>query len=262
MPITDIYSRDFVATIVIGTVLFLMLISFCVAFMLVYQKRRKAHQEEKRFMEISFQQELLKTQLETQENTFDQMGRELHDNIGQLLSTIKLLLGIALRETGTIPDTLKTADQTVGKAINDLRLLSKSLSKEWLQQFNLIENVEAEKQRINAARNVEVSFTSDKENIDMKPESQVMLFRIVQEAMQNVVKYANAQHISIEMTHSNNRFQLQIKDDGKGFDVEAARNKSMGLQNMEYRTRLLGGTIQWNSETGKGTSIHITIPKT
>ena len=75
-------------------------------------------------MDSAFKQELLQTQLETQEYSFSQVSRELHDNIGQLLSTTKLLLGMAVMELENVPDTLKTAEQTVGKAIQDLRLLS------------------------------------------------------------------------------------------------------------------------------------------
>jgi signal transduction histidine kinase len=96
----------------------------------------------------------------------------LHDNIGQLLSTTKLLLGMAVMELKNVPDTLKTAEQTVAKAIQDLRLLSKSLDKEWLHQFNLIEYLEAEKERINRERKVEVNFVSEYATLPMEPEAQ------------------------------------------------------------------------------------------
>src|SRR6478609_4637130 len=150
-------------------------------------------------MDSAFKQELLQTQLETQEYSFSQVSRELHDNIGQLLSTTKLLLGMAVMELENVPDTLKTAEQTVGKAIQDLRLLSKSLDKEWLHQFNLIEYLEAEKERINAERKVEVNFVSEYIRLPMEPETQVMLFRVVQEALQHTIKHACAKHIGIEI---------------------------------------------------------------
>ena len=118
-------------------------------------------------MENQFRQELLKSQLETQEYSFNQISQELHDNIGQLLSSTKLLLGIAAMELKEVPDPLKTAEQTVGKAIQDLRALSKSLSKEWLHQFNLVQNLEAEKERINAARNIEVELISQYDKLPL-----------------------------------------------------------------------------------------------
>ena len=99
--------------------------------LLFYQKKRFQHKQQVLEMQNQFQQQLLQSQLETQEYSFHQISQELHDNIGQLLSSTKLLLGITTMEMQTVPDTLKTAEQTVGKAIQDLRSLSKSLITSW-----------------------------------------------------------------------------------------------------------------------------------
>ena len=211
-------------------------------------------------MDNAFKEELLQTQLETQEYSFNQISRELHDNIGQLLSTTKLLLGMAVMELKNVPDTLKTAEQTVGKAIQDLRLLSRSLDKEWLHQFNLIEQLEAEKERINTERKVEVNFVSEYIKLPMEPEAQVMLFRVVQEALQHTVKHACAKHIGIEINNTDNDFELKIIDDGNGYNMESLKKESLELHNMEHRTQLLGGTIEWVRRKEKGTVITIKIP--
>lgn len=144
-----------------------------------------------------FRQEFLQSQLETQEYSFNQISRELHDNIGQLLGSTKLLLGIAAMELKEVPDTFKTAEQTVGKAIQDLRSLSKSLNKEWLHQFDLIQMLEAEKERINAGREVEVELIASCDKLSLEPEAQVMLFCIVHEGLLNSIKCAYAEHITI-----------------------------------------------------------------
>jgi len=211
-------------------------------------------------MDNAFKEELLQTQLETQEYSFNQISRELHDNIGQLLSTTKLLLGMAVMELKNVPDTLKTAEQTVGKAIQDLRLLSRSLDKEWLHQFNLIEQLEVEKERINTERKVEVNFVSEYIKLPMEPEAQVMLFRVVQEALQHTVKHACAKHIGIEINNTDNDFELKIIDDGNGYNMESLKKESLELHNMEHRTQLLGGTIEWVRRKEKGTVITIKIP--
>ena len=211
-------------------------------------------------MDNAFKEELLQTQLETQEYSFNQISRELHDNIGQLLSTTKLLLGMAVMELKNVPDTLKTAEQTVGKAIQDLRLLSRSLDKEWLHQFNLIEQLEAEKERINTERKVEVNFVSEYIKLPMEPEAQIMLFRVVQEALQHTIKHACAKHIGIEINHTDNDFELKIIDDGNGYNRESLKKESLELHNMEHRTQLLGGTIEWVRRKEKGTVITIKIP--
>lgn len=236
------------------------LIIFIILFITLYQKRYYRYQREKQIMQNQFQNELLKTQLETQEHSFEQISQELHDNIGQLLSSTKLLLGITTREMKTPPDTLKTAEQTVSKAIVDLRSLSKSLNSEWLHQFNLIQNLEAEKDRINTARNIEVKFISQYDNLPLEPEAQVILFRVVQEALQNSIKHASPKQIIVQVKNINNYFELKIEDDGCGFDVASAKRESLGMRNMQHRTTLLGGTIEWSSNKEKGTVITITIP--
>ncbi|HEX5151912.1 MAG TPA: ATP-binding protein [Parafilimonas sp.] len=216
--------------------------------------------QEKLALETQFKQELLQSQLETQEYSFNQISQELHDNIGQLLSSTKLLLNIGTMELPTIPDSIKTAQETVSKAIQDLRSLSKSLSKEWLQEFNLVENLQAEKDRINAARNITVEVSSEYNKLPLSPEAQVMLFRVVQEALQNSIRHASPKHINIEIKNKGHHFELNIQDDGAGFNVEAAKKESLGLRNMEHRVQLLNGTVKWQSSENIGTSILIEIP--
>ena len=101
-------------------------------------------------MKAKYEQELLQSKLETQEQTFQQIGKELHDNVGQLLSTSRMLLGLTERSLPNPPDTLLTANATLGEAISELRSLSKSLDKEWLEQFSFTDNLQTEISRINA----------------------------------------------------------------------------------------------------------------
>lgn len=246
--------------VIAGGLLILMLVLIFLIFVVIArQQQNKLYLNQKRMQE-DFQQQLLQSQLETQEYSFNQISQELHDNIGQLLSSTKLLLGIASMDMETVPDTIKTAEQTVGKAIQDLRSLSKSLDKEWLHQFNFVENLEAEKDRINAARNIQVQLISQYEKLPLDPQAQVMLFRVVQEALQNSIKHAFPKHISIKINNTNHHFELLIEDDGRGFDIESAKKESLGLRNMEHRTQLLGGTIEWKPAETKGTVIKIMIP--
>ncbi len=216
-------------------------------------------------MEKQYREELLQTQLETQESTFYQISQELHDNIGQLLSSTKLLIGITKmgieqNDFTYVPDTISTAEQTLSKAIQDLRSLSKSLNKEWLHQFNLVENLEEEIKRINAARNIQAELLTQYEKLPLEPEAQVMLFRVVQEALQNSIKHAFPKHIVIQIKNTDHHFELSIEDDGRGFDIDAAKKESLGLRNMEHRIKLLGGTIEWKTAEIKGTAVLITIP--
>lgn len=211
-------------------------------------------------MESKFRQEILKTQLETQEETFQQIGEELHDNIGQLLSSTKMLLGITERSLPNVPDTLKTAEEMLGKAIQDLRSLSKALSKEWLHQFNLVENLQLEIDRINSAKALQIELYSTESFLPLSAESQVVLFRIIQEAIQNSIKHAEATVISIRIAFEGT-LQIKISDNGKGFLVSEGGGKTgLGLKNMEHRAKVLGGELKIESTPSTGTNIYIVLP--
>jgi len=103
-------------------------------------------------------------------------------------------------------------------------------------------------------------LTSDHQKLPINAEAQVMLFRVVQEALQNSMRHASPKRINIEIKNTVNYFELTIQDDGKGFDINSAKKESLGLRNMEHRVQLLGGTISWQSATDKGTLISINIP--
>jgi signal transduction histidine kinase len=225
---------------------------------LIYQKKQSQYTMDKRQLQSNFQKELLKTQLETQEETFHQISEELHDNIGQLLSSTRMLLGITERSLSHVPDTLRTADQTLAKAIQDLRMLSKSLNKEWLHQFNVIQNLEAEIERINSAQVIQIELRNNVKILPLPPESQVMLFRIIQEALQNCIRHSNAENALINIS-SGDFINISINDNGSGF-TDAEANKGVGLMNMKHRTKLLGGAIEWKQGKDKGTEVSIVIP--
>ena len=228
--------------------------------LLYYSNKKKKIVKEKVMLETQFKEQLLQSQLEIQEYAFNQISEELHDNIGQLLSSTKLLLNISANELPIVPDTIKTAEQTVSKAIQDLRSLSKSFNNEWLSRFDLIENLKVEKERINAARNIEVDINTAYQKLPLESEAQVMIFRVVQEALQNSIRHALPKLISIQIKNTDDHLELNTQDDGKVFDINSAKKESLGLRNMEHRVQLLGGTINWQTAEDKGTLISIKIP--
>lgn len=210
-------------------------------------------------METHFGQALLQSQIETQEETLSVLGKELHDNIGQLLNSTKLLIGVSQRQISNPPDTLIIADETLAKAINELRSLSKSLNKEWLEQFNFIENLETEIHRLNTAGALYFEFIHI-DRLPLKSDEQLILFRIVQEAMQNAVKHAQAQHIQIAIAETQALLTVTVTDDGKGFTKETAKPDGLGMLNMKHRTHLLGGVITWQQAPEGGTVVAIQLP--
>jgi signal transduction histidine kinase len=251
------YDNELILAVIIGTIVFFILVGFSVSYFITYKRKRTEHQVELNEFRRQFENQLLLSRVEVQEQTFQLIGKELHDNVGQLLSTARMLLGLTERSMDKPPDTLLTANETVAEAIAQLRSLSKSLDKEWLEQFNFSENLQYEIDRINSGRNVQAIY-NNQYVVPLKPDEQIILFRIVQEAIQNAVKHANPTAINIQSFVNKDRFVVVIADDGAGFEKD--KQQGMGLNNMKHRTLLLGGTIAWDTAPGNGTQVTITLP--
>ena len=246
-------------SIILGASVLLLLISlFIVLMVMAYLKRNLKHFKEKESMEAAFSNQLLQSQLETREETLNHLSNEIHDNIGQLLNSTKLLIGLSQRSLKDPHDTLVLADETLAKAIQELRSLSKSLNKEWLQQFNFIENLETEIARINATKSLHIELLRPA-YISLKKDTQIILFRITQEVLQNSIKHAFAKKIDIKINEVNQLLTVLISDNGTGFD-ESSTSQSVGILNIKKRTGLLGGTVHWRSSINIGTSVTIQLP--
>lgn len=253
----DILSQE-ITIILVGSAFFLLVAIGIIVLLLIYQKRQLQFILEKQELSNQFQKELLTTRLEAQEETLNQLSRELHDNVGQLLSSAKLLVGVARRALTTPMEELELAEETVSKAITELRSMSKSLNKDWLEKFNFIENLNAEADRINATKEFEM-IIHQPESIHLSSEHQLVLFRIVQEAFQNSLKHGKANQIKIVVAQSERQVDVVIEDNGKGFNVMDTSLPGVGMINIKNRALMLGGSAQWQS-SGSGTSVTVRIP--
>lgn len=253
----DSLSQE-IAIILVGSAFFLLVAVGIILLLLIYQKRQLQFILEKHELSNQFQRELLTTRIEAQEETLNQLSRELHDNIGQLLSSSKLLIGVAKRALTSPMEELQLAEETVAKAITELRAMSKSLNKDWLEKFNFIENLTAEAKRINATKEFEMTIRHP-EIINLPVEQQLVLFRIVQEAFQNSLKHGKASHISIFVEQRDAYVNVKIEDNGKGFDVSDSSRLGVGMINIKNRAQMLGGSALWQSSKS-GTAVAVQIP--
>lgn len=254
-----------VVFVTLAAIVFFSLSIFIAVFVILYQRKQLKHKRTTEQLKSDFNQQLLQSQLEIQEHSFNQIGQELHDNVGQLLTSTKMLLGvieIGIQQNNIeyAYDTLKTAVQTLSKAIYEVRLLSKSLNEDWLYQFDLIENLRVETERINISRSIVVQLVCEHQPLSIHSEAQLMLFRVVQEALQNAIRHANAKQIFLYVRDNADNFQLIIEDNGIGFNTTTAKHEGLGLRNMQHRVQLLGGTIEWKTNAGEGTAVIIDIP--
>ena len=246
-----------VVAIMLASIVIVILAVFTLLFFLLFIKKKTLLQKKNEQIRRDYENQLLQSQIEVQESTFSALGKELHDNIGQLLSTAKMLLGITERNLSNPPDTLITANETVGQAISEIRSLSKSLNKEWLEQFDLIDNLVMEVNRINSADDIKI-YLAYQDKINLEPDKQIILFRIIQEAIQNTLKHAYARNIYIRIDVQDGVLLTTVKDDGTGFQIPPVSN-GVGMVNMKQRIKLLGGIINWDSSSS-GSTVTIQLP--
>ena len=247
-----------VTLIVIGSAFFLLVAIGIIILILVYQKKQLRFIFERKELEGQYKQEILKSRIEAQEETLNNVSREIHDNVGQLVSSAKILVGVAERKLPDVGDTLEQADQALFKALQELRALSKSLNTQWLEQFSFFENLLAESYRINSTGTLNMTIGRSVE-LDIPKEHQLILFRMAQEAFQNSFKHGTATHVHIKAEQQDAKLVITIADNGKGFDVTDISKHGFGIINMKHRVSLIGGLAQWKSDQ-TGTLVTIEIP--
>jgi len=246
--------------IVVTTVIFLMALVFIVSYIFIYNNRKKKHIEEKHTLETNFRQEVLKTQVEVQEQTLTNISREIHDNITQVLSFVKLNLSMAGDGKDEKQQKIDESRELIAQVINDLRTLSKSMSFEHIAAAGLVKTLEAETKRINKSGITDIQLLVAGEEYSLGEQRELVLFRIVQEGLNNAFKHANAKHLEISLQYSDELFTLTLEDDGKGFSVDALKgNEGSGLKNISSRATLIGAVANIKSAPNEGCCITVSL---
>lgn len=259
-PKVQVSSIEIIAGIIITLVIFLLICYFIVMLMAYFNKRKKVFMREKQELQHHYQQELLKTQIEVQEQTLINISREIHDNISQVLSFVKLSLAAGPQLSPEEKDEkMQESRELIAQAINDLRGLSRSLSFEHIQQLGLITSLEIEIDRINRSKLIEAGLEINGQVYSLGEQRELVLFRIFQEALNNTLKYAHAKHLKISLQYSDKLFNLTIADDGEGFLPEERRASGLGLKNMVSRAALIGAHAEIISAPGEGCCIRINL---
>ncbi|MBU3743009.1 MAG: HAMP domain-containing protein [Sediminibacterium sp.] len=205
--------------------------------------------------------ELYNNQQKIQEQTLNHVSQEIHDNVGQMLSLVRIQLNLAAQQENNENKIITDAQDNIGRAIRDLRDLAKGMSSDRIKLLGLYDSVEQEVERIRRTGICEVQMNceGDKRTIDHQRE--IILFRVLQECLQNVLKHSEVKLLDIRFTYSGNLLSIQIKDDGKGFLVQQTNGSyGLGLMNISNRIQLMGGQSEVESAPGMGTTIRILVP--
>ncbi len=250
--------------VVITTLIFLIAPAFLVAYIFVYNQRKKRHIEEKKTMQLSFASELSKTQLEVQEQTMQTIGAELHDNIGQLLSLTSLTLNsIELDNKTKARQKIDDSIDLTLRSIKEMRLLGHLLQGDQLVAMGLAEAVRQLISWMERAGRYDIVYTAgDEMPAGGNADKDLIIFRITQEIFNNIIKHAAATQITVKLDYENGALKLSVNDNGVGFiaDELPLAQHGMGLQNIRKRAAIIGGEAVITSAPGGGTGIVISVP--
>ena len=241
------------------TVIFVLLI-FVIFFFRAFQKRKNKLILDQIEAQRKFERELATSQLEIQEQTFKNIGWELHDNVGQLLSVVSMQLNIILvKAPDTMQESLKDTRDVVTNTVQEVRNLSKTLNNDVINKNGLVRSLEIEIERFNRLKFLEATFTINGDQHYISAEHEILIFRMYQEFLSNVMKHSKADKLSVTLNYTPNNLEIIAKDNGVGFDT-SQKTESSGLQTIKGRAALLNADYSLTSRIGNGTQLVLLYP--
>lgn len=260
-------DKEITLTILISTLLLLLFVIALIYFIFKYQRRRFQHQKKLGELKDTFNKILLSSKIEIQENTLNHISKELHSNIGQLASLININLSeILTNAEDKERESILETKSLVKLLLTELKAISTTLNTDYIMKIGFNEALKKELDRVSKSMKYPVVIEYQGIVFKLNPEREIILFRLCQEIINNIILYAKANKITVHLNYSEEFLLLDFKDDGVGFDIELAKqknikNNSTGMINMEKRANIIDANFNIISEVGKGTKVSLKVPK-
>ncbi|MTE25431.1 sensor histidine kinase [Winogradskyella ouciana] len=254
-------SNEEIALISYVIFFFLIIIVVFVLFFIMFQKRKNQLLLDKIKQQKEFEEELAKTQQEIQEETLKHVGRELHDNVGQMLVLATMQMKSAVKVVGEeVKSKVANASQYLKESLDEVRALSKSLNSDVIFNLGFDATVKNEIERLNKSGLIQANLTINGDNVEFENhKDEIILFRILQEFTSNTLKYAEAEHLNVEINYHKEFLNIKVEDDGNGFELATAEQGS-GMINMKKRAELINADFQLNTQPENGTKLNLKYP--
>jgi len=255
-------QTEITIAIVAASVLFVLFAGFIITFLFFYNKKKRLHFQQLEEQQKLFEKEAFRSEMEVREQTLRHIAEEIHDNVGQVMLLAKLNLNKILMAA---PDkALEETRDIIGEAINDLRDMSKGFHSDHVRSLELNSAIEKELQRLKKTGLVETTFITEGDIIEIDSSKKLILFRMVQEIMQNMIKHSKCSKVMLHLNYQKEYLVLNIEDNGLGFNlndqVKKDGVKGSGLLNLKNRAAALNAELTIKSRPGEGTCIFIRMP--
>lgn len=246
------------SNIAFGILTAVLLISLVVLFLVLivklYINKIKSYTQLIYEKDIAFQKTLNTTIIETQEQVLTNISQDLHDDAGQQLTYINFQLENLKLDAPDLTEVLDPISQSVTRLSQSVRRISHSLNNHLITQQDLIKSISSEVERLKSSGKIDVQLVIDNEKRNFDGNEQIVIYRIFQEVVNNIIKHAKARAIIVEI--SNNPFKMSISDNGRGFNMQENKSKiSIGLENMKQRALMIDFNLSITSQIGEGTTV-------
>ncbi len=250
---------------ILATLIILVFIGGMIIFIFQYHKRKLVHEKEKALINEQHLQDILNTKLEIQNQTMQDIGREIHDNIGQKLTLASIYANKMTYENKFPEQTsqISAIALILSESIDELRSLSRNLTNTNVEIEELKVLIENECRRVNDLNICKLAYSFNESDYSISNTVKNFILRIIQEFLQNSLKHSKCRNIVLNFEHSMDGLDIGIMDDGIGFVKGEQDNKSrkgIGLMNMKKRAELIGADFSMSSVIDKGTTLKLFIP--
>lgn len=213
-------------------------------------------------MEKSFAEELSATQSNIREETFRSISQEIHDNIGQSLSLVKLnMVTTNPKNSVQVAEKLEESKKLLSKTMQDLRNLAHSMNPDFLASIGLPAAIKQQLDQLKRPGAYKTFFTATDAWPQRNIQKEFVILRVVQELLHNIVKHAAATEAHIHMQYLEEELILVVKDNGNGFNPEEYSENGMGLASINNRLKKINGSIKFESHPQTGTTVFVVIRK-
>lgn len=245
--------------IIIGTGVMLIMALFVILFVVYYQRKQMANRVREKEMEAEFQRKLLEISMASAEAERRRIAQDLHDDVGALLSVTKLTFNALYSRLGSKDEAERLATQVrevLDETISHVRRISRELVPTTLERFGLSAALQEFTAKSNVSPTTRLTYgINGDENYRLAPQTELMLYRVAQELINNALKHAYANHIHVQLSLPPYPFGMVVEDNGKGFNIEKiylSPSAGLGLQSIEGRLNIIHGQIRYESSANKG----------
>ncbi len=252
-------EREVISFIILLNLILFTFIIGMIYFISQFRKRKILHDKEVGHILSEHEKAKLEIEIHAQKDTMQEIGKEIHDSVGQKLTLASIYLKKQSNSAIFKDLNLQEVDSLIDESLTELRQLSRTLVSQQNHHAKLKHILMLETRRVSIMDGINIRFNSNKE-VELSEDIKHNIHRVIQEFLQNCVKHAECTDVTIGLDYGKYQLEVNCTDNGKGFNADHLDSKGVGLENIKKRITTINGQFTLYSEKGKGTNLNFVVP--